>query len=181
MSQTYTVEKVSATSPLRSKVQKLFIESFPITERVSLDPFYKHPNGPLALYALIDKKDGELVAFFCTLKKQGLFYLFYIAVDVSKRGIGIGSDIINVIKEESSGDTIFLDCEAIYPGCTHRAERIKRIRFYEKNGFKAVGPHHNWREEKFQTMVYGGDISREDIKDFWNEFGHLWDEPDVAI
>lgn len=94
--------------------------------------------------------------------------------------MGLGSDIIDLVKKQAKGKTIFLDCEAIYPGCTNRAERIKRMRFYEKNGFRAVGSIHKWREENFQTMVFGEEISEHQIEEFWDEFGHLWDEPDVA-
>ena len=94
--------------------------------------------------------------------------------------MGLGSDIINIVKKQANGKTIFLDCEAVYPGCSNRAERVKRQCFYEKNGFRVVGSMHKWREENFQTMVFGGQITDQQIDEFWQEFGHLWDEPDIV-
>lgn len=174
------IQKVSANSPLKPKVQRLFMKSFPIFERVSLEPFFNSDSKGVEIFALTDEKE-EVRAFFCTLKKDSYYYLFYLAVDEEKRGLGIGSDILSAVVKNAEGATVFLDCEGIYPGCKDRAKRVKRLCFYRRNGFREVGPLHTWRGEKFRTLVYGDrDISAKEIEDFWDVFGHLWEGEDVA-
>ena len=147
------IEKVTEDSPLKAKVQRIYIKSFPLFERVSLEPFFNSVSDGVEIFALSDEED--VVAFFCTLRKGKYYYLFYLAVDEDKRGKGIGSDILSAVIKNADGATVFLDCEGIYPGCKDRAARVKRLCFYHRNGFKEIGPLKTWRGEKFRTLVYG--------------------------
>ena len=166
------IEKVTEDSPLKAKVQRIYIKSFPLFERVSLEPFFNSVSDGVEIFALSDEED--VVAFFCTLRKGKYYYLFYLAVDEDKRGKGIGSDILSAVIKNADGATVFLDCEGIYPGCKDRAARVKRLCFYHRNGFKEIGPLKTWRGEKFRTLVYG------DKEDFWEIFGHLWEGQEIA-
>lgn len=173
------IEKVTEDSPLKAKVQRIYIKSFPLFERVSLEPFFNSVSDGVEIFALSDEED--VVAFFCTLRKDKYYYLFYLAVDEDKRGKGIGSDILSAVIKNARGATVFLDCEGIYPGCKDRAARVKRLCFYHRNGFKEIGPLKTWRGEKFRTLVYGDkEISEQEIEDFWAIFGHLWEGQEIA-
>lgn len=121
------IEKVTEDSPLKAKVQRIYIKSFPLFERVSLEPFFNSVSDGVEIFALSDEED--VVAFFCTLRKGKYYYLFYLAVDEDKRGKGIGSDILSAVIKNADGATVFLDCEGIYPGCKDRAARVKRLCF----------------------------------------------------
>ena len=157
------IEKVTEDSPLKAKVQRIYIKSFPLFERVSLEPFFNSVSDGVEIFALSDEED--VVAFFCTLRK----------------GKGIGSDILSAVIKNADGATVFLDCEGIYPGCKDRAARVKRLCFYHRNGFKEIGPLKTWRGEKFRTLVYGDkEISEQEIEDFWEIFGHLWEGQEIA-
>lgn len=87
----------------------------------------------------------------------------------------------SAVIKNADGATLFLDCEGIYPGCKDRAARVKRLCFYHRNGFKEIGPLKTWRGEKFRTLVYGDkEISEQEIEDFWEIFGHLWEGQEIA-
>ena len=73
------IEKVTEDSPLKAKVQRIYIKSFPLFERVSLEPFFNSVSDGVEIFALSDEED--VVAFFCTLRKGKYYYLFYLAVD----------------------------------------------------------------------------------------------------
>ena len=73
------IEKVTEDSPLKAKVQRIYIKSFPLFERVSLEPFFNSVSDGVEIFALSDEED--VVAFFCTLRKDKYYYLFYLAVD----------------------------------------------------------------------------------------------------
>lgn len=62
------IEKVTEDSPLKAKVQRIYIKSFPLFERVSLEPFFNSVSDGVEIFALSDEED--VVAFFCTLKES---------------------------------------------------------------------------------------------------------------
>lgn len=70
------IEKVTEDSPLKAKVQRIYIKSFPLFERVSLEPFFNSVSDGVEIFALSDEED--VVAFFCTLRKGKYYYLFYL-------------------------------------------------------------------------------------------------------
>lgn len=174
MHEDFILNNVDAESPLLEKVVELFHKSFPITERVTLKPFYDGKHHGAEIYAFT--RGDQVAAFFCTLTDNDFYYLFYIAVDEAYQRQGLGTRILDQVKKNARGKTIFLDCEAIYPGCKNEEVRSKRIKFYTKSGFRCVGELHQWRGEKFITMVFGGTIDDKDIEEFWEEFEHLWEE-----
>lgn len=93
MSVNYSVKAVGNDPQLRAKVQVVFMESFPIYERVPLTPFFdKHLKG-LEIYALEDEA-GNVVAFFCTLEKENIFYIFYLAVSKSTEAWGLAPTLL---------------------------------------------------------------------------------------
>ena len=98
------IEKVTEDSPLKAKVQRIYIKSFPLFERVSLEPFFNSVSDGVEIFALSDEED--VVAFFCTLRKDKYYYLFYLAVDEDKRGKGIGSDILSAVIKNARGATV---------------------------------------------------------------------------
>jgi GNAT superfamily N-acetyltransferase len=58
-------------------------------------------------------------------------FIDYLIVNPNTRGRGVGSKVINHFKQ--MGKTIILEVE---PPDTDDADTVKRIRFYEKNGFR---------------------------------------------
>lgn len=56
------IEKVTEDSPLKAKVQRIYIKSFPLFERVSLEPFFNSVSDGVEIFALSDEED--VVAFF---------------------------------------------------------------------------------------------------------------------
>ena len=66
------IEKVTEDSPLKAKVQRIYIKSFPLFERVSLEPFFNSVSDGVEIFALSDEED--VVAFFCTLRKDKYYY-----------------------------------------------------------------------------------------------------------
>lgn len=172
------IEKVTEDSPLKAKVQRIYIKSFPLFERVSLEPFFNSVSDGVEIFALSDEED--VVAFFCTLRKDKYYYLFYLAVDEDKRGKGIGSDILSAVIKNARGATVFLDCEGIYPGCKDRAARVKRLCFYHRNGFKEIGPLKDLARREIQNAGLRrqrnlGAGNRRFLGDFWSFVGRAGD------
>ena len=104
--------------------------------------------------------DGETrVGTAYMLYGRDLVYLYYLAVDPGFRGKGYGSDILAMIKDSNPGCRIALNSEAPDETAANYLQRLDRIRFYEKNGFRDTGIRMPWRGVVFALMTYGGDVS----------------------
>ena len=130
-------------APNRGEIKKLYQTAFPKEEllpwwivrllnmqkRVSLTGYYH----------------GETFAGFTFSATEGdiLFILFF-AVEESSRGKGLGSEILQYLKDSNPGKTIVLNVEPLDESAENNDQRIRRMAFYKKNGFYDTG--YNIRE-----------------------------------
>ena len=85
----------------------------------------------------------ELEDVFCgfthtTVTNDTVFVMFF-AVQDGFRGKGCGSAILEHIKKHNPGKALILNVEPLDDSADNAQQRIKRIRFYEKNGFYDTG------------------------------------------
>ena len=139
-------------------IKRLFISAFPKEER---PPFYilstrtKRGKGDL----LIAKDDGQFVGFIYVVSNAELSYLFFLAVEDSKRGKGYGTRILDSVKTRYSGNKIFLAREGLDEPCDNFEQRQNRHKFYLKNGFVDLDCKIVEGGVVFDTMSIGGDIT----------------------
>ena len=111
---------------------------FPESELKPLDTMVRmHREGVYDVLGVFD--GGELAVYALVYRRTGgsVFLLDYLAVDPSRRGQGIGSAAIALIKEyyRSEASAMFIECER--PEYAPDAlEARSRIRFYMHAGAK---------------------------------------------
>ena len=115
------------------KFRKLYKESFPDSER---KPYYlmlylKH-KGKMELYELSD--NDVFCGLFVTVVCGELVLVDYLAVSPELQGRGIGSETINIARNMYFGKKLFLEIESTLKPCDDLDNRLKRKRFYIKNG-----------------------------------------------
>ena len=121
-----------------SEANRLYRAAFPKEERV--------PLGLLRLLTLrrgvdlICYREGETFCGFTYAVTDGnvVFVLFF-AVDEALRGRGYGSSILKFLREKNPGKTVILNVEPLDPNAENAEERVRRVRFYENNGFFDTG------------------------------------------
>ena len=64
----FKIEKVTEDSPLKAKVQRIYIKSFPLFERVSLEPFFNSVSDGVEIFALSDEKASAATSCLPSLK-----------------------------------------------------------------------------------------------------------------
>ena len=139
-------------------IKRLFISAFPKEER---PPFYilstraKCGKGDM----LIAKDDGEFVGFIYVVSNGELSYLFFLAVEDSKRGKGYGTKILDAVKTRYSGNKIFLARERLDEPCDNLEQRQNRHKFYLKNGFADLDCKIVEGGVVFDAMSIGGGIT----------------------
>ena len=122
----------------RDELLRLYERAFPPNERVAL--------WKLRAIALLGR--GEFTAYrhggrfcgftFATFSDELAFVLF-LAVDDSQRSKGYGSAIIGKLRERSAGRPIVLEIEPLDPDAPNYGQRVRRLAFYERNGFGPTG------------------------------------------
>lgn len=87
-----------------------------------------------ALYA-----DGELIGSASLLVAEDVAYLFYFALDDAYQGKGYGSAVLGMLRERYAGRAIWVDFELVDKTAENYAQRVRRRKFYLRNGFAETG------------------------------------------
>lgn len=86
--------------------------------------------------------------------KQGeFFYVAYLAIDAKFRGLGIGSRLLALIVTQNPGAQIVLDVEPPHEDAPNLAQRLRRIEFYGRHGFRRCGKFFNYAGLSFEILA----------------------------
>lgn len=89
------------------------------------------------------------------LKGEGLIYIYYLAVDPGMRRLGYGSSVLDGLKAMFPGCRFALSSESPDPDARNLEERLRRISFYERNGFA---------DSRRRDMWGGGEVRPPDLR-----------------
>lgn len=157
------IKNVSKTLPEYRQVIDLVKNSFPKEEQ--------YPIWLLKLWAL--KKNVHFWAYYQNDEFCGVSYLvsheemtfvLYLAVNNQVQSKGYGSAILETLKEKFSGKNITLNIEGLDPSADNYEQRVKRLKFYKKNGFYDTDYTITDRGETFLTLTTSPSFSVEVFK-----------------
>ena len=129
--------QLTATKELVA-AKRLYRTAFPKEERV---PWWVLRLSTLEqgveLTAYYD--EGMFCGFTHTTVTEEVLFVMFLAVDDSERGKGYGSAILEHLKSKAQERPVILNVELLDDAAPNAAERVSRMRFYEKNGFSDTG------------------------------------------
>lgn len=144
------------------EVKRLYESSFPVQERISW-PW-------LVLMSLFGQADflayfdeGVFAGFSYSLKSHNMYYLLFLAVPSEHHSKGYGHQILKEMARRAGKRPIFLVIEPLDEAADNYPLRLKRLAFYEKNGYHLTDYIYYENEEVYQVLTNW--ISA-DIKDF---------------
>ena len=115
----------------------LYREAFPREER---KPFWlirrKVRQGVMGLWLL--EEDGPAGMASAIFAGERVL-LDYFAIDARRRGQGLGSRALAELQGFCQGRTLLLEIEALEAGAQNYDQRVRRKRFYLKNGMEETG------------------------------------------
>lgn len=122
----------------KGKVKRLYKTAFPANERA---PFHvllsKTKDERNDFYAITDNDD--FVGLVYTIKSDKVAYVFFLAVEETKRGNGYGTEILQMIKDMYPDRPVILMIEDTeITTARNYKERLNRLEFYKKNCFKQL-------------------------------------------
>lgn len=84
---------------------------------------------------LVFYDQGQFVGLSYIIHHHGIHYVLYLAVNDRVRSRGYGSRILAQLKQRYAPDTLILDIEQPDVTAANNHQRLRRLRFYRKNGF----------------------------------------------
>ena len=85
--------------------------------------------------------------------ESGIFYVAYLGIDAKFRGLGIGSRLLALISEQNPRTQIVLDVEPPHEDAPNLAQRLRRIEFYGRHGFRRCGKFFNYAGLSFEILA----------------------------
>lgn len=122
----------------KASVKELYKASFPKEEQLpwwTLKALTKI-NG-VDILGFYDK--DTLCGFAFTIRNKKILYIMFLAVSKEFQSKGYGSQIINIFKNEDQEKQIVLIVEPLDEKANNYKDRVRRMLFYEKNGFFDTG------------------------------------------
>jgi RimJ/RimL family protein N-acetyltransferase len=122
-------------------------------------------NDYLAIY------DGEeLVGMSYVIYGERVAYVFFLAIAECARGRGYGTEALGaLISAYGEGRRVVLAIEEMDERAENYPERVRRLNFYEKNGFSMSGYKLREVNMVYDLLIYtelGGDLSEVSPSDF---------------
>ena len=85
--------------------------------------------------------------------ESGIFYVAYLGIDAKFRGLGIGSRLLALIATQNPRAQIVLDVEPPHEDAPNLAQRLRRIKFYGRHGFRRCGKFFNYAGLSFEILA----------------------------
>lgn len=130
------VRQISTKSNDFKNIKRVYNTVFPQNELLPLSLLKMRAK---AEFCSIYNEERKWVGFFYTVYNKRIAYIFFLAIDPHHHGQGLGSATLTAIKERYAGKRITLSAERPDPQAPNNEQRLRRHRFYAKNGFVKTG------------------------------------------
>lgn len=140
-------------------------EAFPVSERTSFDEIFALASDTNTdVIGIYD--DKKPIGFAVVVKNQECGYIFYLAIDSHARSKGYGSAALQKLREFYSELQLILDFEEIDENAENIAQRIRRKKFYLRNGFHETGNYTKMLPDiRFEVVCTDGELRKEAFVD----------------
>ena len=119
---------------IKKDIRPLFLSAFPEDERPPADIYFK--NFKKDINQLFGFYDGDtFIGFASVTFYKDICYLFFLAVKEEQRDKGYGSKIISILKERFKDYVLLICYEEVDEKYPDYENRLRREKFYIRNGF----------------------------------------------
>ncbi|MEL6232335.1 MAG: GNAT family N-acetyltransferase [Cyanobacteria bacterium J06627_3] len=152
-----------------TKLESLYQDAFPKNERAPLWFLrYKAKQSNVAFSSLYEH--GTWIGLLYTVEYRDILLVIYLAIDASCRSGGYGTKVLTALREGHPDKRIILNIEQTDKQADNNAQRVKRKRFYEKNGYTSTGIIVEELGQPFEMLISGGSITPEETRQVYRSF-----------
>ncbi|WP_052723767.1 GNAT family N-acetyltransferase [Paenibacillus wulumuqiensis] len=154
-------------------VKKLYHKAFPKRERIPMIVLLrKAKKEGVHFVAYYDRE--EFIGFAYMFSRNNITFIFYLAIDASRRSKGYGKTILSMIEADYPEHRLVLNIEELDSTADNYTQRVKRKDFYLKNGYKNAAYRMIQAGECYEVMVKGPELNKtEFLQLFQNLLGRL--------
>lgn len=118
--------------------EKLNNSAFPQEERIEIKEMLELiKDKKIEVSAIYDA--DTFIGFYALVVQKPIAYIFFLAIDSTKRSQGYGTKALALMKEQYSDYQIVLDMESIEETAENIIQRKSRKKFYLRNGYYETG------------------------------------------
>lgn len=152
-----------------NKVIKLYNEAFPKDERIPIFLLkILARKNKAKFYGIYDRE--KFVGLIYNIFYKDIAFVFYLAIDKGRRGQGYGSKVLESIKQKYGNHRIILCIEPIDKNSDNNEQRIKRKKFYIKNGFKDANYTIKERNVVYEMLYYKQNITLQEFQELMKNY-----------
>ena len=156
---TLEVRNIYPLTPTFKNVASLYEAAFPVEERLPLWQLsWNSLKRGQSFLAYFDRE--VFIGLTYSIYTENLVYLLFLAVEESKQSQGYGSQILAQVKEEAGGRPCVLTIEPMdEERVSNRGQRLKRLAFYERNGYQLLNHFYFEGTERYQILTTDRSLS----------------------
>lgn len=156
--------RLANTDAQLQQVEELYMRAFPAAERKPFSMILRTRRRGNAEILTIEAADGTFSGEAITVQCGPLVLVDYFAVSEEKRGCGVGSAALQLLRERYADKTVFLEIESTKAeNAPNRAQREKRKAFYLRNGLSCK----SFRAVEFgvemEILTFSGEVTFDDL------------------
>lgn len=153
-------------APLR----KLYRKSFPCSEKKPFSMIIRKRNEGKAEILAAVNESGEFLGMMITAFDDEYVLLDYFAVEPNKRGGGIGSELLEKLRDRYAGKKIFLEIERVGSKQGDLEQKQRRKRFYKRCGLTETGLYTDLAGVEMEILSFGCEMSFVHYYEFYERY-----------
>ena len=161
-------EKITKDSRFWSQINYLAKEAFPPEEYLAPDRLAEMSKADNFDFLALTDNDA-FIGFLAVQIHKNLAYLFFLAIDASCRAKGYGSRAIETLRALYPGKKQVVDFEMQDKAAPNNEQRIKRRKFYLRNGYKETGLFLSYLGVNYEVFCMDSDFEPQEFKDIMKE------------
>ena len=161
---TLEVRNIYPLTPTFKKVASLYEAAFPVEERLPLWQLsWNSLKNGQSFLAYFDQE--VFIGFTYAICTDNLVYLLFLAVEESKQSQGYGSQILAQVRKGAGERPCVLTIEPMdEEDASNRSQRLKRLAFYENNGYQSLNHFYFEGRERYQILITDRSLSLDTIE-----------------
>lgn len=167
-------KRITASTVDTKEIEQLYNAAFPVEEQIPWQQLMRLTcDMPLDFTAYYDK--GVFVGLTVVYRRIDYNWFWYFAVSENLRGRGYGQQILTKLISKYDYRNIILDMESPDQPSNNSAQRLRRLRFYARNGFRDTHAHKTFDGIEYTIMMRGdGVFSPSDYDNLISDLQRFW-------
>lgn len=153
------------------ETKRLYEAAFPPQERGRYELLFKRPKSVSQVLACYD--EDLYVGFVMLFIIEDIAHIIYFAIEEDYRDMGYGTQILKQLDIDYKDYRIIADVEKVEDNVMNSEQRIKRMSFYTRNGYKPSGIEYNWKGDNYLILINKGEITDKEFSNFWRTLAKM--------